>query len=144
LSPYADTSFLFSLYLADANTPAALRFRLTINGPLPLTAFHRVELRNAMALAVFRRQITIATAQAAWNDVETDLQSGALDLLVLHWPDVFREAEHLAAQHSSTTGNRSLDVLHVAAARLMGRVDFVTFDTRQAALGKQIGFAIKP
>ena len=59
MNAYADTSFLFSLFIADANTPSALAFRQTTVDPVPFTAFHRLELRNAMSLAVFRKKITV-------------------------------------------------------------------------------------
>ena len=144
MNPYADTSFLFSLFIADANTPSALTLRQATADPLPFTALHRLELRNAIHLAVFRKKITAATAQAAWVNVEADLQSGALEPLPLHWPDVFGEAEKLAHLHTTAIGSRSLDTLHVAAALAIGAVDFVIFDLRQAALAKLAGLNVKP
>jgi hypothetical protein len=103
-----------------------------------------LELRNAIHLAVFRKKITAATGQAAWANVEADLQSGALNLLLLNWPDVFGEAEKLAQLHTAAAGSRSLDTLHVAAALAVGTVDFATFDLRQAALAKLAGLNVKP
>ena len=144
MSAYADTSFLFSLYVADANTPLALSFRQSRTDPFPLTEFHRLELRNAIAQTVFRKQLTAATAQATWANVEADIHNGALVLVRLAWPDVFREAESLAQRHTPATGSRSLDTLHVAAAVAAGAVDFVTFDIRQAALVKHVGLTVKP
>jgi hypothetical protein len=144
LNPYADTSYLFSLFIADTNTPSALTLRQATADPLPFTALHRLELRNAIHLAVFRKKITAATGQAAWANVEADLQSGALNLLLLNWPDVFGEAEKLAQLHTAAAGSRSLDTLHVAAALAVGTVDFATFDLRQAALAKLAGLNVKP
>ena len=51
---YVDSSVLFSLYVTDANSPKADAWRKANPGPLDLTAFHRVELRNALSLAVFQ------------------------------------------------------------------------------------------
>jgi hypothetical protein len=54
----ADTSLLFSLYSTDANSPKADAWRKANPDPLPFTAFHRLELRNALSLAVFQKRLT--------------------------------------------------------------------------------------
>jgi len=42
-------------------------------------------------------------------------------------------------------GCRTPDVLHVAAAKLIGATEFCTFDTRQSTLAGQIGLvAVTP
>ena len=46
-----------------------------------------------------------------------------------------------ALNHTPTIGCRTLDVLHVAAAKLTGTTEFCTFDTRQFTLAGQIGLA---
>ena len=46
-----------------------------------------------------------------------------------------------ALNHTPTIGCRTLDVLHVAAAKLIGTTEFCTFDTRQFTLAGQIGLA---
>jgi len=140
LNIYPDTSFLFSLYVADANTPSALSIHQSFNSALALTAFHRVELRNAFCLAVFRKQITQTIADSAWQNIETDLQNGVLYFKAVIWTDVLKEAENIVKQYSAIYGNRSLDVLHVASATILGASHFITFDTRQANLASKIGF----
>jgi hypothetical protein len=52
------------------------------------------------------------------------------------------EAERLSALHSETLGTRSLDILHVAAALVLGSSEFLTFDARQAALAKAAGLKV--
>ena len=51
---------------------------------------------------------------------------------------VFRVAARLAEGHSMTTGTRSLDILHVAAAKAVRAVEFLTFDTRQRAVAAAV------
>ena len=134
MKTYADTSVLFSLYSTDANSPKADSWRKANPDPLPLTAFHRLELRNALSLAVFQKRLTPIEVQSAWQEVENDIAAGLL---------VARES--VAANHTPTIGCRTLDVLHVAAARLIGLSEFCTFDTRQADLAKKVGMtAITP
>ncbi len=49
----------------------------------------------------------------------------------------------LAATIAEQTGVRSLDALHLGAARRLGTVlTFVTFDVRQAQAARGVGFAV--
>ena len=56
MKTYTDTSLLFSLYSTDANSAKADAWRMANPDPLPFTAFHRLELRNALNLAVFQKR----------------------------------------------------------------------------------------
>ncbi len=40
--------------------------------------------------------------------------------------------------------SRTLDIMHVAMALVIGAKEFVTFDGRQGALAKQAGLTVKP
>ena len=141
---YADTSVLFSLYVTDANSPKADAWRQANPVPLDFTGFHRVELRNALGLAVFQQRLTPAESQAAWQEVEPDLASGLLVAKSGLWGKLLPEAERLAEQHTPAIGSRSLDILHVAAATLLGATDFCTLDTRQGKLAQLAGLDVQP
>jgi predicted nucleic acid-binding protein len=56
--------------------------------------------------------------------------------------EVVREAERLSALHSEKLGTRSLDILHVAAALVLGAAEFHSFDGRQAALARAAGLRV--
>jgi len=43
----------------------------------------------------------------------------------------------------STSGSRTLDILHVATAKLLGTPKFCSFDTRQAALAAWVGLTVQ-
>jgi hypothetical protein len=142
---YADTSLLFSLYSTDANSPRADAWRLANPDPLPFTAFHRLELRNALHLAVFQKRLTPIETQSAWQEVENDIAAGLLVVRGGLWHRVLVDAESYATDHTSTIGCRTLDILHVAAAKLIGAAGFCTFDTRQSNLAKELGMtAVTP
>lgn len=70
---YADSSVLASLYLRDTNTARAVALVRSLSQPLFYCALHRLEVRNAFALAVFRRHKTQAQADAAWRSLDVDL-----------------------------------------------------------------------
>jgi hypothetical protein len=57
----------------------------------------------------------------------------------IDWKDVFQEATRLAGQHTSLIGCRSLDVLHCAAAKILGVSEFITTDGRQKKLAAAMG-----
>lgn len=144
MSVYADTSFLAAIYLSDAHTPRAAALLRKLSSPLPLTPWTRLELRNAIHLALFRKEIGISIQKAALNQVESDIRSGLLTPIVLSWSDVCQEAEKLADKYSATLGNRSLDILHVAAAVVHGARVFLTFDKRQTLLAQAAGLRVGP
>ena len=136
---YADTSLLFSLYSSDANSTKADGWRVANPTPLPFTALHRLELRNALNLAVFQKRMTPREADSVWQEVEDDILAGLLVVRCGLWHRVFGVAESFAQSHTSVLGSRTLDVLHVAAASLIGASEFCTFDTRQAGLARNVG-----
>ena len=145
MKTYADTSLLFSLYSTDANSPKADAWRKANPAPFPFTAFHRLELRNALYLAVFQKRLTPVEVQSAWQEVENDIAAGLLVVRGGLWHRVLVDGESIALNHTSAIGCRTLDVLHVAAAKLIGVTEFCTFDMRQADLAKKVGMtAVTP
>jgi predicted nucleic acid-binding protein len=141
---YADTSLLISYYINDSNSARAQAILQRTTEPLPFTGLHRLEMRNALALGVFRRILSSAQVSNAWSDVERDLRSGRLVPQPVNWIPVFRAAAQWAALHSPRIGCRSLDVLHVTLAKKFNAKEFFTFDERQKSLAVVLGLAVKP
>jgi predicted nucleic acid-binding protein len=103
-----------------------------------------LEVRNAFKLGIFRELLTVTDANAAWTNLEKDLRSGRLVRTLVKWPSALRLAARLSEQHSATRGTRSLDILHVAAAKVIGVEEFVSFDGRQRTLASAIGLRVVP
>jgi hypothetical protein len=139
LKTYADTSFLFSLYATDANSTRADAWRQAHPAPLPFTVFHRLELRNGLSLALFQQRLTLQEVQAAWLEVEQDCAAGLLVARGGLWHRVMVAAEASALNLTPVIGCRTLDVLHVAAAKLAGSTEFCTIDSRQSILAGRVG-----
>ena len=144
MTTYADSSFLVAVYLINIHSAKAAEMVQRMGQPLSFTVLNRLELRNAIHLSVFRKEIDVAKCMAAFKQIEEDIQEGRLIWVSIVWADVYREAERLADAHSATLGTRSLDILHVAAARTLGATEFLTFDRRQAELAKSKGFTVRP
>ncbi|MGO9273343.1 MAG: type II toxin-antitoxin system VapC family toxin [Terriglobia bacterium] len=144
MSLYADTSLLISYYINDSHSVSAQAVLHATTDPLPFTGLHRLEMRNALALGVFRRILTSAQVSTAWSDVERDLRSGRLVPQPVDWRPVYRAAAQWAALHSPRIGCRSLDVLHVTLASKLNAKEFFTFDERQKSLAVVLGLVVKP
>lgn len=142
MSVYADTGLLCSLYAPDAHTDAAIARMGRAKEPIPLIWLHQLELRNALRLRVFRREITAAQRDAALNAFLADAAGGIYAAADPVLGAVMMEAERLSALQSEKLGTRSLDILHVAAALVLGASEFWTFDKRQAALAKAAGLKV--
>jgi predicted nucleic acid-binding protein len=139
---YADSSFLVSCYIVDANTAKAKAWLSKTGSRLPFTALHALEMQNAFQLGVFRGLLSAAAAAAAWANVEEDLHSGRLVKTAVSWPAAFLMAVKMSKQHSAVTGTRSLDILHLAAAKTLQAAKVASFDARQRALVAAIGLTL--
>lgn len=140
----ADTSFLFSLYGNDAHSAGARRIAGDIRVPLAVGPLHRLELRNAFRLAVFRKEITLAQCRAVLANIEADFASGVLAEVTPAWTEILDRAESLSSVHGDSLGTRAMDTIHVAMAITIGARDFYTYDARQASLAKKAGLKVKP
>lgn len=139
----ADTSFLARIYLTQSDSPKALAFMRGFRDALPFTPLHRHELRNALRLAVFRKQIDPERRNAAFADIDSDLSDGILAHVPVAWTDAYREAELLGKTHTEALGIRGVDLLHVGIALTLGAKRFLTFDSRQMELAKAAGLNVK-
>lgn len=142
MKPYADSSFIVALYLPQQSSAAAARFMLRHGQPLPFTPWHRLEVRNAVRLAVFHRLIAPAEGKIQLRQIDTDLRE---ETLLAHepidWTDILRRAELLGAKYNQSIGCRSADLFHVAAALELGADVFLSFDERQAKLAEAAGLS---
>ncbi len=144
MSYYADSSFLASCYLTDANTARAKTYLLRNSTPLVLTALHSLELRNAFKLGVFRGVFTAPDSAAARANLEADARAGRLLKRAVNWRLAFRIAAILSERHSAVIGTRSLDILHVATAKALRAAEFISFDGRQRTLAAAVGLRVAP
>jgi predicted nucleic acid-binding protein len=141
LSAYADTSFLASLYVLDDNSALAAARMKRAKLPLLITAFGELELTNAVALRLFRKELSASQAKAAHALIRKDLEDGVLMVSPLP-ASAFERAKRIARRQTPRLGTRTLDVLHVASAVVLQVDTFYTFDTRQAKLAAAEGLVV--
>jgi predicted nucleic acid-binding protein len=142
LSAYADTSFLASLYVLDASSALAAGRMKRAKLPLLITPFGELELTNAVALRLFRKELSAFQVKAAHALIRKDLEDGVLMVNALP-ASAFERAKQIARRQTPRLGTRTLDVLHVASARALQADTFYTFDTRQAKLAAAEGLLVR-
>ena len=131
MSLYVDTSALLKRYVDEADSEIAMS--LLESDPSLVTARHSiVEVRRNLA-----RILAPQEASAARTSFARDLDAFAI-------VELDRATCEAAAGIAETIGVRSLDALHLAAARRVGAptVPFLTFDLRQAEGARRLGFVV--
>jgi predicted nucleic acid-binding protein len=140
---YPDTSFLVALYVDEDSSQEAREYMHRNSEALAFTPFHRLELRTALRLRVFRANSSVSELKTAFQHIDEDLFEGILQHTPLVWADALREAERIGEATSTQIGARSGDLLHVASAVVLGALEFVTFDQRQIKLARRAGLKVK-
>lgn len=127
---YADSSALLKRYVDERDSVRAVE--LLDSDPVLVTGRHTmVEVRRNLA-----HLLAPAAATAARASLATDLASFAI-------VELDAATCELAATIAEQTGVRTLDALHLGAARRLGTaLTFVTFDVRQAQAARALGFAV--
>jgi predicted nucleic acid-binding protein len=142
LSAYADTSFLVSLYILDANSEAAAARMARVRLPVFMTQVGELELSNALSLRLFRKELVPSQVKAARALIAADIEQRVIQVKPLSGV-VFERAKQISRKWTPRLGTRSLDVLHVASALLLRSDAFYTFDRAQARLAATEGLTVK-
>jgi hypothetical protein len=138
---YADTSFLFSLYISDANSGAAAATISRFKPPLLTTDFGEFEFTNAVSWGVFGKQLLIGEQRAVLESLSKDVDTGVVRVIPIP-AAAFLRAKQIAQTKTPVLGNRALDVLHVASALVLKADIFCTFDGKQTTLASSFGLPI--
>jgi uncharacterized protein len=131
VSTYVDSSALLKRYVEEADSATADAL-LRADSAL-LTARHTiVEVRRNLARLLSGRELV--AARAAFSD----------DLLSISIIELDEATCELAATIAETTGVRTLDAVHLAAAQRVSApgMGFLTFDLRQAQAARALGLTV--
>ncbi len=130
MTTYVDTSALLKRYVDEADSERAVE--LLMSDPELVTGRHTVvEVRRNLS------RLLAATAATAAR------KAFAEDLSAVSIVELDAATCELAATIAEQTGVRTLDALHLGAARRIGTaITFLTFDARQAQAARSLGFAV--
>jgi predicted nucleic acid-binding protein len=130
VSSYADTSALLKRYVEEPDSDLADEL-LTGGGELVTGRHTIVEVRRNLARLLSGTAVSESRAAFA-----TDLRSFSII-------ELDAATCELAATIAEQTGARTLDALHLGAARRLGTaLTFITFDVRQAQIARTLGFRV--
>lgn len=127
---YADSSALLKRYIEESDSDEAEAH--LGSDPALVTGRHAiVEVRRNLARMLDGTQLL--QARAAFAE----------DLAAFSLVELDERTTELAATIAEETGVRTLDALHLGAARRLGTaLTFLTFDIRQAQVARSLGFAV--
>ena len=138
MKTYFDSSALVKLYTAESGIDQVLGELHKGKPPLMINSLHVLEIQNTFRLKKFRKEWDLKQLKLALSAFRSDLNSGVLRIDRLDWSKVFHGAEVISAAWAAKKGLRSLDILHLSAARNNGATRFVTFDLRQKAVARSL------
>jgi predicted nucleic acid-binding protein len=144
MKSYADTGFLASLYLPESTTPSAHAAVKGLANPLTFIALGALELRNAFNLAIVRKRITVLERDALWSQFESHVAAGIFEEKRVPTTSLHNKARKLSDAYTPIYATRSLDLLHVAAALLLGAGELFSFDKRQREVAVAEGLNTRP
>jgi predicted nucleic acid-binding protein len=113
-----------------------------MGGTLPVTHHGRVEVINAISLAVFRGELEPKKSLECQSWFSDDFIQGQLAQVDILWRAALNRAAELAQAQSPKLGTRTLDVLHVACALELRMRHFLSFDERQKKLAVVAGLKV--
>jgi predicted nucleic acid-binding protein len=144
MNVYFDSAIIAKLYVQEANSADAARLVSSDTTPYVLTHWQEIEVRNALRLKKFRSEITEGELRASLAAFDEDIAAGRWQRPNYALNEIHERAGQLSARHAAEIGCRTLDIFHVAAALIIGTLEFASFDERQRELAKREGLKVKP
>jgi uncharacterized protein len=131
VSVYVDSSAFLKLYFEEPDSDRAEEI-LGADASWVTARHTAVEVRRN-----FTRELEAADLAAARRQFERDWRSTAI-------VELTAEVCEAAAELAELTGARTLDALHLGAAKVVGggSLPLVTFDLRQAQAARSIGWLV--
>jgi predicted nucleic acid-binding protein len=142
---YADSGFVVSLYRPTEKLSSAARAAVKrASGPVFLSPLALLEIRNALNMAIHRREIGEAEREAVLADIRRQIEAGFFVLPGVSQTQIYAKAGDLSDRYTPEILTRSLDLMHVAAALLCKARVFLSTDTRQRKAAKAEGLKVLP
>lgn len=135
---YLDTSVLVALHTREATTEALVNwYDANVSTQFATATWTITEFASALGIKQRTRQITTREAKAAWKSFSDQCTSElrVFDILRVNFVEA---AEMIRAD---TSGLRSGDALHLAAARQSGSASLASLDNVMRRTARQLGMA---
>lgn len=136
---YLDTGLVLKLLVAEPLSPAVHTFIAARGAPIWYSRIIVLEVENTLQAMRSRRQLSPAELASVRSLVEQLILEQKFLSPSLTLDAVADELLRLAPTITARTGCRTLDLLHIATARLLDAPEFISTDRRQLAAAKLAG-----
>lgn len=142
MESYFDTSVLVKLYIPEEDSGETCALIQKRGKSIIINSLQETELKNAFILKAFRGDISQEELDKLLDKINKDFSMNRLKRVKVDWIKLWEMAGDYSLKHTKKIGCRTLDILHVAAARIMNAEEFVTNDDRQKELAQIIGIKV--
>jgi len=135
---YFDTSVLVKLYIPEEDSGATCAFVQKRGESIVINSLQETELKNAFALKTFRHDISNDELTKLLDKIRKDFTRNRLVRVNIDWIKLWEMTRDYSLNFTEKIGCRTLDILHVAAAKIMKAEEFFTNDKRQKELAQMM------
>jgi predicted nucleic acid-binding protein len=139
---YFDTGLVLKLVVKEPLSKSVLDFVSSRMLVVPYTGFVELECANAIAAKVYRGEFDPSQSSAALDLIGDFVRQSLFVRIPLDMSAVVRDTVELVARSTSSTGCRTLDLIHIASALALGAKVFATGDSRQAKAARVCGLEV--
>jgi len=141
---YFDTSALLALLVPDLWSTKAREIGSKLRHAIQLTDLGEIELMTRIHRALGEKKLGVMEHFQVLRQFEQDVADGIIVRKRLNTQAHVNEALRMARSCAPKLAVRSLDILHVSAARLLGCRSFASFDHRQRQLAAAVRLKLLP
>jgi predicted nucleic acid-binding protein len=142
---FCDSSFLASLFVeTDKLHKSASRIAQEFTEPMPYTLLGELELLNALQRGLAQKALDVTAHDSIIRRINEDEAAGFLVRRTINQIVHYERARQLSKKFTGQLFCRSLDLLQVASALVLGAATFVTFDKKQGKLALAAGLKVIP
>ncbi len=139
--PFFDTGIALKLVVEEPLSPLVREFLSKRRVAVPFSRLMEIEMVNALQALAFRKDISGDQLAGARGLIAELVREGRFRRIDLSLDRIASETLSLAPVITSKTGCRTLDLMHVATAKLLGSSEFVSTDKRQIDAARLCGLS---
>ena len=142
MGPFLDTGVALKLVVAEPLSAKVLSFVTDRRVPVLISRLIELEMETALNAMAFRGLIDANQLAAVKHLILEMVKQGRFVSVALSLDKIASESLRLSPFLTLKTGCRTLDLMHIATARLLGCKEFVSSDQRQLKAAKLAGLRV--
>ena len=142
MGPFLDTGVALKLVVAEPLSAKVLSFVTDRRVPVLISRLIELEMETALNAMAFRGLIDANQLAAVKHLILEMVKQGRFVSVALSLDKIASERLRLSPSITLKTGCPTLDLMHIATARLLGCKEFVSSDQRQLKAAKLAGLRV--